>query len=114
MGAWGEGEREGGAGRDGEPTAKFAQGKLATCTREDAVSNAEDHMDVAGGRVVGDGKGRMMMFLYFLFFVGGVGGHVSVRDVKCMMIMKEPDSGSYWYESTVFAGVRSVRTGTCE
>ena len=94
---------EGETGRS-QPTLKFTQGKLAT--REGAGSNAEDHVEVAGGSDVGNGKGKMMMFLIFVFFV-------EVRDVKCMMNMKELDSGSYWYDkSPVFAGVRPMRTRT--
>ena len=71
-------------------------------------------MDVAGGRDVEYGLGEMVMhvFLFLLFVVGMI-----VRNENAWVNMERentkhgvPGSGSYWHESTVFAGVRAMRS----
>ena len=76
-------------------------------------------MDVAGKRDVGNGLGEMvMMHVYlFLIFIDVAG---AVKNVKNAWVETDntkhgvSDSGPYWHESTVFAGVQLTRSSACK
>ena len=93
--------------------------RFASSARDDGG----DHVDVAVG---GDGLGgtviHIFLFLIFVVFVAMVEGRLlSVNAAWVEEREKENtkdealDSGSYWCESTVFAGIRALtRVRACE